>query len=245
MKYKIAIKDKKFEVEVCEVRDGLAQVFVNGESYEVVVENYAELVPGGAISQAQAAPAPVATPAAPKPAPKAAPATAAAPAAPKPAPQAAPPAPKPEPPAAPVAPSATPAGGGTVIAPIPGLILDVKVKVGDQVLAGETVAVMEAMKMENNVVSDNFIQNCGYNSPELTGAGIVFGECENNIVQNNLIYNCYNGEPRGIFLYNSNYTTIEANTISLCHIGAQLRWHSNGCTENVIHQNNFLHNSIQ
>ena len=82
------------------------------------------------------------------------PATAAAPAAPKPAPQAAPPAPKPEPPAAPVAPSATPAGGGTVIAPIPGLILDVKVKVGDQVLAGETVAVMEAMKMENNVVSD-------------------------------------------------------------------------------------------
>ena len=91
MKYKIAIKDKKFEVEVGEVRDGLAQVFVNGESYEVVVENYAELVPGGAISQTQAAPASVTTPAAPKPAPKA------APAAPKPAPQAAPPAPKPEP----------------------------------------------------------------------------------------------------------------------------------------------------
>jgi biotin carboxyl carrier protein len=153
MKYKIAIKDKKFEVEVGEFRDGLAQVFVNGESYEVVVENYAELVPGGAISQTQAAPAPVTTPTAPKPVtPK--PAPTAAPAAPKPAPQAAAPAPKPEPPAAPVAPSVTPAGGGTVVAPIPGLILDVKVKVGDQVLAGETVAVMEAMKMENNVVSD-------------------------------------------------------------------------------------------
>ena len=151
MKYKIAIKDKKFEVEVGEVRDGLAQVFVNGESYEVVVENYAELVPGGAISQAQ--PAPAATPAAPKPTPPK-PAPKAAPAAPKPAPKPAPAAPKPEPPAAPAAPSAAPAGAGTVIAPIPGLILDVKVKVGDQVLAGETVAIMEAMKMENNVVSD-------------------------------------------------------------------------------------------
>lgn len=148
MKYKIAINNKKFEVEVGEVRDGLAQVFVNGESYEVVVENYAELVPGVAFSQTQPAPAPAATraapkPVTPKPAPTAAPTAAAAPAAPKPAPK-----------AVPVAPSATTAGGGTVVAPIPGLILDVKVKVGDQVLAGETVAVMEAMKMENNVVSD-------------------------------------------------------------------------------------------
>jgi biotin carboxyl carrier protein len=151
MKYKIAIDDKKFEVEVGEVRDGLAQVSVNGESYEVVVENYAEVAPGAVISQPQ--PAPAAKPAAPRPAvpkptPVAAPATPAAPAESKPAPAA----PATPASAAPVA--QAPAGAGTVTAPIPGLILDVKVKVGDQVLAGETVAVMEAMKMENNVVSD-------------------------------------------------------------------------------------------
>jgi biotin carboxyl carrier protein len=137
MKYKIAIDDKKFEVEVGEVRDGLAQVSVNGESYEVVVENYAEVAPGAVISQPQPAPAPAAKPAAPKPA------------VPKPTPVA-----TPAPPVAPAESKPVPAGAGTVTAPIPGLILDVKVNVGDQVLAGETVAVMEAMKMENNVVSD-------------------------------------------------------------------------------------------
>jgi len=42
-------------------------------------------------------------------------------------------------------------GAGVITAPIPGLIVDLKVKAGDKVLAGETVAVMEAMKMENNL----------------------------------------------------------------------------------------------
>lgn len=151
MKYKIAINNKKFEVEVGEVRDGLAHVFVNGESYEVVVENYAELISGTVVPQSRPAPAPSPTPAAPKPA-VAKPAPA-APVAPEPtAPKPTPVAPAASPPAAPAA--EAPAGAGTVTAPIPGLILDVKVKVGDKVLAGETVAIMEAMKMENNVVSD-------------------------------------------------------------------------------------------
>lgn len=42
---------------------------------------------------------------------------------------------------------------GAVLAPIPGLILEIKVGVGDAVQAGQTVAVMEAMKMENELVS--------------------------------------------------------------------------------------------
>jgi len=42
---------------------------------------------------------------------------------------------------------------GAVLAPIPGLILEIKVRVGDPVQAGQTVAVMEAMKMENNLTS--------------------------------------------------------------------------------------------
>ena len=70
-------------------------------------------------------------------------------------------------PAAPVAPSAaTPspapavqpaaaAGSGTkVTAPLPGTITDVKVKVGDAVKNGDTVVVLEAMKMQNNIEAE-------------------------------------------------------------------------------------------
>ena len=56
--------------------------------------------------------------------------------------------------AAPAAPKAAPAGaqGGTkVTAPMPGTILDVKVSVGQSVKKGDTVCVLEAMKMENDI----------------------------------------------------------------------------------------------
>jgi biotin carboxyl carrier protein len=42
---------------------------------------------------------------------------------------------------------------GAVLAPIPGLIVEVKVHLGEVVQAGQTVAVMEAMKMENNLTT--------------------------------------------------------------------------------------------
>jgi len=45
-------------------------------------------------------------------------------------------------------------GVGTVKAPLPGTIIEVKVKVGDEVKSGDTLLVMEAMKMENNIKSD-------------------------------------------------------------------------------------------
>ena len=65
-----------------------------------------------------------------------------------PAPKAAPaPAPAPAPAAAPSA------GGQTVEAPMPGKILDIKVKVGDAVSYGQCVIVMEAMKMETEIVA--------------------------------------------------------------------------------------------
>ena len=67
--------------------------------------------------------------------------------------------------AAPVAPAAAPApkaapapaaaavtaAGEVVAAPMPGNILDVKVKVGDTVKAGTVLCVLEAMKMENEI----------------------------------------------------------------------------------------------
>jgi biotin carboxyl carrier protein len=44
-------------------------------------------------------------------------------------------------------------GAGVVKAPLPGLILKIPVKVGDTVKAGDTVCIMEAMKMQNNIVA--------------------------------------------------------------------------------------------
>ncbi len=49
---------------------------------------------------------------------------------------------------------AVPAAGGSASAlrsPLPGVILDVKVREGDSVKAGQLLMVLEAMKMENNI----------------------------------------------------------------------------------------------
>ena len=63
-------------------------------------------------------------------------------------------APTPAPAAAPSAPKAMPSGvsGATkVTAPMPGTVLDVKVTVGQSVKKGDTICVLEAMKMENDI----------------------------------------------------------------------------------------------
>lgn len=43
---------------------------------------------------------------------------------------------------------------GTVKSPLPGVILDIRVAKGDKVYAGQTVAVLEAMKMENDIEAE-------------------------------------------------------------------------------------------
>ena len=53
------------------------------------------------------------------------------------------------------APASKPAAGKSgVKSPLPGVILDIKVKEGDEVKKGQTVIILEAMKMENSINAD-------------------------------------------------------------------------------------------
>ena len=61
------------------------------------------------------------------------------------------PAPAPTPVVKPAAPST---GKSGVKSPLPGVILDIKVNVGDTVKKGQTIIILEAMKMENNIDAD-------------------------------------------------------------------------------------------
>lgn len=115
---------------------------INGKKYEVEVEKleaYKSLDRNG-----------VAAPAAPV-LPASAPVQRSA--APAPAPVAAAPAPAPAPAAAPAPKAAAPAGATTVEAPMPGKILNIKVSEGQAVKFGEVVVIMEAMKMETEIVA--------------------------------------------------------------------------------------------
>ena len=57
-------------------------------------------------------------------------------------------------PAAKPAAAAVAVDGHAIKTPLPGVIIDVKVNVGDTVAKGQTVVVLEAMKMENNINAD-------------------------------------------------------------------------------------------
>lgn len=109
------------------------QVKVDGKVFEVEVEKigggYASLTPGS-LTAAPAAPV-------------------------APAPQAAAPAPAPAAPAPAPAPAAAPAAGGAgdVVAPMPGTVLKVNVNNGDTVASGDVILILEAMKMENEIVA--------------------------------------------------------------------------------------------
>ena len=126
MIYKINVDSMNFEVEVGEITGGTAQVTVNGKPYKIIIEGY-DNSNGGIIT------APVQTSVQ--------------------APVNLPVSTKPVVPAQ-VARTTAPARAGSIVAPIPGLILDIMVKVGDRVESGDPVVIIEAMKMENNLVTD-------------------------------------------------------------------------------------------
>ena len=114
---------------------------VNGKRYEIELERVEDYRP--MTREEIAAPVTASAPIVAAPAAPVAPTPVAAPAPVAPAPVAAP-----SPAAAPVS-----AGASTVVAPLPGTILDIKVAPGQAVKTGEIVIIMEAMKMETEVVA--------------------------------------------------------------------------------------------
>ena len=90
------------------------------------------------------------------------------------APVAAPAAPKAAPAAAPKA-TAGAAGAVTVKAPMPGTILDVKVAAGASVKAGDVLVILEAMKMENEIVApqDGTVASINVNKGDTVNSGDV------------------------------------------------------------------------
>lgn len=151
-KYNFRINGHDYQVDVNSVEGGIADVTVNGTDYKVEL---ADAVPAPA--QQAARPAPQAT------------FTAA------PAPQTTAQATQT---AAQTATASAPLGKGEVVtAPLPGVILDIKVKVGDVVKSGQTVAVLEAMKMENEIEATASgtvtAVNAGKGDSVLEGAAII------------------------------------------------------------------------
>ena len=81
--------------------------------------------------------------------------------------------PKAQAPAAPAAPS--PAGAKTVSAPMPGNILKVNVKAGQSVKKGDVLMILEAMKMENEIMapSDAVVSSVSVSAGSTVEAGAV------------------------------------------------------------------------
>jgi len=122
--FDLKVGEKSYKVDVEQFDGKRAVVKVDGKPYSVDVEKGDEA----------ASPVPPVSPT-PNVTPGAAPAPPQPPAAPEP----------------PMAPIASAPQGGQVIAPMPGMILEVMVSVGDTISAGTPVVKMEAMKMENEI----------------------------------------------------------------------------------------------
>lgn len=123
--YKYTINGADYDVTIDSLNGNKAKVIVNGMSFDVEMQ--------GTLNESDLPDAPVADASAAPAAPKAA-----APAA---APKAA-------------APAGTPGKGTPVKAPLPGVVTAINVNVGQKVKKGETVVVLEAMKMENNIAAE-------------------------------------------------------------------------------------------
>ena len=125
--YKYTINGAQYDVTIDSIVGSKAKVEVNGIPFEVEMHGSSLVEEDLPPMSTEGAPAPAAAPAAP----------AAAPAA-----------------AAPAAKSG-PGAGTPVKAPLPGVVTKILVAEGQAVKKGETVLVLEAMKMENNITAES------------------------------------------------------------------------------------------
>lgn len=127
-KYQYTVKGVDYEVEIQDIEGNIANVTVNGIPFEVEMK---QPVKAGKqkvkLSGEQKESAPTATPTATATSATATPAATT---------------------------TAAAASGKPVVAPLPGTINEIKVKVGDKVNAGDTVVILEAMKMQNNIEAE-------------------------------------------------------------------------------------------
>lgn len=82
---------------------------------------------------------------------------------------------------APAAPKAAPvAAAGATVSPMPGTILKVNVKEGDTVKAGDSVVILEAMKMENDITApkDGVVKKLFVNEKQTVAKGEALFEVE-------------------------------------------------------------------
>lgn len=123
--YKYKVNGAQYDVTIDSIVGNKAKVEVNGIPFEVEMQG-SSLVEADLPTQAPIEGAtPAAVPATPAPA------------------------------AAPAAPAAGPGAGNPVKAPLPGVVTKVLVTAGQAVKKGDTVLVLEAMKMENNITAES------------------------------------------------------------------------------------------
>ena len=129
MKYEYKVKGVDYEVEIQDIEGNIANVTVNGIPFEVEMKQPVKAgkqkVKLGGVSEEQRVKSEESSSSTSAPAADAAPKSAPA------------------------------ASGKPVVAPLPGTINDIKVKVGDKVNVGDTVVILEAMKMQNNIEAES------------------------------------------------------------------------------------------
>lgn len=130
-KYQYKVQGVDYEVEITEIEGNIAKVNVNGIHFDVELKKPINTLNNHKANNVKVAQKESATSVQP---PVAQPVTSQQVAQP--------------------APSATPTTGNQLKAPLPGTITDIKVSVGQQVNVGDTVLILEAMKMQNNIEAE-------------------------------------------------------------------------------------------
>ncbi|MBP8791420.1 MAG: biotin/lipoyl-binding protein [Breznakibacter sp.] len=118
-KYKFNINGNSYSAEVISVEDNIAQVEINGSTYQVELDKSIKTSKTPKLVRSNAVPSTDSHPSVAK-----------------------------------TSNPGGPKGGGTIKSPLPGVVLNVMVKPGDQVKIGQRLLILEAMKMENNIDAD-------------------------------------------------------------------------------------------